>query len=87
MRRDLPSHLQRRPVAATSFAALAQAQVDCYDVLANSPMVENPPNPETAKLFKDELLFQQATQTQLWALPLINRLGMKVGSEKAFGAG
>src|SRR5262249_15221485 len=35
----------------------------------------------------DELLFQRATQTYLWALPLINTLGMKVGSEKTFGAG
>ena len=32
-------------------------------------------------------MFQRATQTYLWALPLINTLGMKVGSEKAFGAG
>jgi hypothetical protein len=32
-------------------------------------------------------LFQRATQTYLWALPLINTLGMKVGSEKQFGAG
>jgi hypothetical protein len=35
----------------------------------------------------DELLFQRATQTYLWALPLINTLGMKEGSEKIFGAG
>jgi hypothetical protein len=33
------------------------------------------------------LLFQRATQAYLWALPLINTLGMKVGSEKVFGAG
>jgi hypothetical protein len=50
-------------------------------------MVENRPTPETAKLLKDELLFQRASQIYLWALPLINTLGMKVGSEKAFGAG
>jgi hypothetical protein len=50
-------------------------------------MVENRPTPETAKVLKDELLFQRATQTYLWALPLINTLGMKVGSEKTFGAG
>ena len=35
----------------------------------------------------DELEFQQATQAYLWALPLINTLGMKFGSEKVFGAG
>ena len=65
----------------------AQAQMDRYDALANSPMVEGRPTPETAALLKDELLFQRATQIYLWALPLINTLGMKVGSEKTFGAG
>src|SRR5262252_3519271 len=67
--------------------ASAHAQTDRYEALANSPMVENRPTSETAKLLKDELLFQRATQIYLWALPLINTLGMKVGSEKAFGAG
>jgi hypothetical protein len=65
----------------------AQAQLSRYDALVNSPMVENRPTAETSKLLKDELLFQRATQTYLWALPLINTLGMKVGSERAFGAG
>jgi hypothetical protein len=77
------------------FAALAlicatasvQAQMERYDALANSLMIEKRPTPETAKLLKDELLFQRATQIYLWALPLINTLGMKVGSEKTFGAG
>src|SRR5262245_3895977 len=68
-------------------AALAQAQTDRYDALANSAMVENRPTPETIKLLRDELLFQRGTQIYLWALPLINTLGMKVGSEKTFGAG
>jgi len=70
-----------------SAAASAHAQTDRYEALANSPMVENRPTSETAKLLKDELLFQRATQIYLWALPLINTLGMKVGSEKTFGAG
>jgi hypothetical protein len=63
------------------------AQTDRYDALANAPFVENRPSPETATLLKDELLFQRATQTYLWALPLLNTLGMKNGSEKVFGAG
>src|SRR5262245_9957045 len=58
-----------------------------YDALADSAMNENRPTPETAKLLRDELLFQRATQTYLWALPLINTLGMKVGSERTFGGG
>ena len=74
-------------LAVVSLAPRTQAQNDRYDALANSPMVENRPTPETARLLKDELLFQRATQTYLWALPLINTLGMKVGSEKTFGAG
>jgi hypothetical protein len=35
----------------------------------------------------DELLFQRASQTYLWAMPLINTMGMKTGSEAKFGAG
>jgi hypothetical protein len=69
------------------FADRAEAQSTRYDTLADSPMAENRPTPETAKLLREELLFQRATQTYLWALPLINTLGMKVGSEKTFGAG
>jgi len=71
----------------TGYATCAEAQSNRYDDLANAPFSENRPTPETSKLLKDELLFQRATQTYLWALPLINTLGMKVGSEKAFGAG
>jgi hypothetical protein len=58
-----------------------------YDELANLPFVENRPTKDTAQVLRDELLFQRATQAYLWALPLINTLGMKLGSEKAFGAG
>jgi len=55
-------------IAAVSIPFIAQAQTDRYEALANSPMVENRPTPETAKLLKDEILFQRATQTYLWAL-------------------
>jgi hypothetical protein len=58
-----------------------------FDELANLPFTENRPTKETAQTLRDELLFQRATQTYLWALPLINTLGMKDGSEKVFGAG
>jgi hypothetical protein len=58
-----------------------------FDDLANAQFSENRPTKQTAELLRDELLFQRATQAYLWALPLINTLGMKVGSEKAFGAG
>jgi hypothetical protein len=58
-----------------------------FDELANLPFTENRPTKETAQTLRDELLFQRATQAYLWALPLINTLGMQVGSEKTFGAG
>jgi hypothetical protein len=63
------------------------AQKDHFDKMANLPFKENRPTKETAQTLRDELLFQRATQTYLWALPLINTLGMKIGSEKVFGAG
>jgi hypothetical protein len=68
------------------FATSAPAQTR-YDALAESPMADNRPTPETAKLLREELLFQRATQIYLWALPLMNTLGMKLASEEAFGAG
>ena len=75
-------------LAAIGFVPLAQAQADRYDALANAPFSENRPTPDDDRaMLKDELLFQRATQTYLWAMPLINTLGMKLGSEKVFGAG
>lgn len=68
-------------------SSVAPAQTSRFDDLANLPFSENRPTPETAQTLRDELLFQRATQTYLWALPLINTLGMKNGSEKVFGAG
>ncbi|NBT11993.1 MAG: DUF1254 domain-containing protein [Planctomycetia bacterium] len=58
-----------------------------FEALSGLPFSENRPTPETARTLRDEMLFQRATQAYLWALPLINTLGMKVGSEKVFGAG
>jgi hypothetical protein len=68
-------------------AGSASAQVARFEALSNLPFAENRPTVETAQTLRDELVFQRATQTYLWALPLINTLGMKVGSEKVFGAG
>ena len=42
---------------------------------------------QSAETLMDELLFQRASQTYLWAMPLVNTMGMKVGSEEKFGAG
>lgn len=65
----------------------ALAEPTRFDGLANLPFEKNRPTAQTAATLKDELLFQRATQTYLWALPLINTLGMKVGAEEHFGTG
>ncbi len=69
-----------------AFHASALAQPARFDTLAGMSAKEAPAR-ETAQMLRDELLFQRATQVYLWAMPLINTLGMKNGSEKAFGAG
>ncbi len=74
-------------VAVLLHAGSASAQLARFEELSSLPFAENRPTPETAQTLRDELLFQRATQTYLWALPLVNTLGMKVGSEKVFGAG
>ena len=66
---------------------MAYGQSSRFDALANLPFEQNRPTPETAKTLMDELEFQQATQAYLWAMPLINTLGIKFGSEKVFGEG
>jgi hypothetical protein len=82
-----PASSSQGATAASSAAQAGATGIDRFDRLANSAMAENRPTAETVKILKDELLFQRATQTYLWALPLVNTLGMKVGSEKTFGAG
>ena len=66
---------------------MTTTQTSRFEQLANTLFKENRPTKETAQTLRDELLFQRATQTYLWALPLINTLGMKFGSEKVFGSG
>ena len=56
------------------------AQETRFDRLANLPFTAGRPAKETTQTLQDELLFQRAAQIYLWALPLINTLGMKSGS-------
>lgn len=65
----------------------ASADQAHFDSLANLPFEQNRPTPETAETLMEELAFQQATQAYLWAMPLLNTLGMKFGSEEVFGTG
>ena len=71
-------------IAATR---MAHTESSRFDALSDLPFEQNRPTRQTAQQLKDELLFQRATQTYLWAMPLINTLGMKVGAEEAFGTG
>jgi hypothetical protein len=73
--------------AALSIGSTTCARADHFDDIAGSPMSGGRPTAAAAKALTDELLFQRATQVYLWALPLINTLGMKYGSEQSFGAG
>lgn len=68
-------------------AAEAGADPARFDALANLPFEQDRPTVKTQKTLLEELAFQQATQAYLWAMPLINTLGMKFGSEEVFGAG
>src|SRR5271155_4321929 len=83
-RRFRASRLSRN---AMSLGECKMKQSNRFDSLANLPFEQNRPTPETAKTLMEELAFQQATQAYLWAMPLINTLGMKFGSEAVFGAG
>jgi len=58
-----------------------------FDQLASLPFPEGQPTKQTVQTLKDELLFQRATQTYLWAMPAIMTLGMQAASETAFGGG
>src|ERR1700741_2675966 len=73
--------------ASSPFSSVGFAQTSRFDALANLPFKENRPTAEAAQTLREELLFQRATQTYLWAMPLVNTLGMQTGSEKTFGAG
>lgn len=63
-------------IGATMIAP-SQADTDRFESLANSPFKQNRPTPGTAKTLAEELVFQRATQTYLWAIPLLNTMGMR----------
>lgn len=65
----------------------AIAQNSRWEDLANVPFPNNYPTREAADKLRDELLFERAVQVYLWALPAVNLMAMKEGSEKVFGSG
>ena len=74
-------------VAFTMAPTRVQAQESRYEDLANLPFVAGYIAKGNAPTLLDELFFQRAVQTYLWALPALNMYGMKEGSEKVFGSG
>lgn len=84
------THALRHALAGVALVGLTAGSVaaqDRFRALADLPFEQNRPTAATAETLRQELAFQQATQAYLWALPLINTLGMKFGSEAVFGAG
>jgi hypothetical protein len=63
------------------------AQTDRFDALANLPFEQNRPTAKTAETLSDELTFQRASQTYLWAMPLLNTMGMRDGFAESYGTG
>lgn len=58
-----------------------------YDSLATLPFDHGYVRRNDAAALLDELFFQRAVQTYLWALPALNMSAMKEGAERAFGEG
>jgi hypothetical protein len=56
---------------SVGFAGSASADQAHFDSLANLPFEQNRPTEETARTLLEELTFQRATQTYLWAMPLL----------------
>ncbi|RDI97546.1 DUF1254 domain-containing protein [Dyella solisilvae] len=82
-----PALLAAMVASTSALPGAAHAQQDRYEALANLPEDHNRATPDTAKALKEELLFQRASQTYLWALPLLNTVGMRDGFADAFGTG
>lgn len=60
---------------------------DRYEALAALRFEGGYPTEEAARSLDEELFFQRAVQTYLWALPAMNMYAMKEGLGNAFGRG
>jgi hypothetical protein len=74
-------------ILALCAAPSAFAQASRYDDLAKMPFKDGYIAKDDAPTLLDDLFFQRAAQTYLWAIPALNMYGMKEGSEKVFGKG
>ena len=80
-----------KPLGIGIFVALNLAlmgavhgQTDRFDTLAKLPFEQNRPTNETTRTLQEELIFQRATQTYLWAMPLLNTMGMRDGFAQSY---
>ena len=75
--------------ASIALPALAQTSdtKSRYDELANLPFTGSYATDEAESRLKDEMLFEKAVQSYLWAMPALNIYAMKEGSEAKFGKG
>jgi hypothetical protein len=60
---------------------------DRYKALADLPFDGGYPTRDGIRTLQDELLFERAVQSYIWALPALNMVAMKEGSEAKFGKG
>ncbi|MGO7334489.1 DUF1254 domain-containing protein [Rhizobium leguminosarum] len=73
--------------AAFSICMAPPIAATAADVLADAPYTKSYLAQDEVIKLADELLFQRAVQTYLWALPALNMYAMKEGSEAKFGKG
>jgi hypothetical protein len=72
---------------ATAAPQATGAAESYYDIISNSTFDHNRPTAESASALREELLFQRATQSYIWAMPLLNTMGMRDGFVDSFGDG
>ncbi|HWK49908.1 MAG TPA: DUF1254 domain-containing protein, partial [Steroidobacter sp.] len=58
---------------------IAHTQINRFHALAGLPFDQDRPTEETVETLQEELIFQRATQVYLWAMPLLNTMGMRDG--------
>src|SRR5277367_95077 len=69
---------------ATSVGAVAEER---YNSLADTPFQGGYPTHDGITTLQDELFFERAVQSYIWALPALNMVAMKEAAEKTFGGG
>jgi len=78
---------QEASVVSSEVPNSSSGQNSRYEELANLPFTNDFLSKNDVAELKDELMFQRAVQTYIWAIPALNMYSMKEGSEKTFGKG